>query len=314
LGTSPPLSCEREYSDIEECCAAFRATHLDFLPFARSAAKWRLGTADLGKLTLWWGRVAAHGAGVGAMPTGSLLLVVSAGGARGWRVNRETLTAGRVAVLPPRAEYACILPASSWRALTVPPEVLETLRRAAHEAGLAPRRGVALLELGEGASRVRRALESARRLTTREPSLLDDSGARSALQRALLDALLESIPHAPRAEHADHRLLARLVHYLRMQRGHALWVSDLCSGLATTPRSLHRLFPEALGTTPARYLRLRRLHLARRALLAGDFPSVTAAAVHFGFFDLGRFSSAYRRQFGEMPSAALRRGGPTRVG
>lgn len=305
---------ELEFSGVDEFCAAFRATHLDFIPFAPSAAKWNLGMADLGKLTLWWGRVAAHGAGNGIMPSGSTLLVVCDGPTRGWRINRASLTSGRIALIPSRAEYACVLPASSWLALAVAPAALEAHRRVAHEAGLPSRRGVSLLELGEGAVSVRRALAGARALAMRDPSLLDDTGARAAMQGALLDALLAAIPSDARVERPDHRLLTRLVHYLRAERGHALWVSDLCAALGTTPRSLRRVFPEALGTTPARYLRLRRLHLARRALHCAEFPSVTAAAVHFGFFDLGRFSATYRRVFGEMPSAALRRSGPARPG
>ena len=60
---------------------------------------------------------------------------------------------------------------------------------------------------------------------------------------------------------------------------------------------------------PVRYLWLRRMQLARRALLlAGDgSATVTSIAMAHGFWELGRFSVAYRNLFGETPTAALRR-------
>jgi AraC-like DNA-binding protein len=58
---------------------------------------------------------------------------------------------------------------------------------------------------------------------------------------------------------------------------------------------------------PKRYLLLRRMHLARRALreAAPDTTTVTDIATRFGFWQLGRFSIDYRALFGEAPSVTL---------
>jgi AraC-like DNA-binding protein len=317
LGSSvsaAPRACDRHFPDAGEYCAALRATHIEFLPFSRTRGKWRLGTADLGRFTVWWGRVPTRGAGVGVMPAASALVVVACADAPGWRINREPLTSGRIALIPARADYACVVPAASWFALALPQAWLEAHPLGAAHGAEAGRTSVSFLELGAGAARIRRALVAARRQVLRDPSLLDDARSRSALRRSVLDALLDSIPEGVRAHHPENRLLARLTQFLHGHRERPLWTADLCEALATTPRSLRRVFPDAFGITPGRYLRLRRLHLARRALVSGTYRNVTAAAMHYGFFDLGRFSAAYRRHFGEMPSAALRKGPAARLG
>jgi AraC-like DNA-binding protein len=58
---------------------------------------------------------------------------------------------------------------------------------------------------------------------------------------------------------------------------------------------------------PVRYLWLKRMHLANRALARADSASatVTAIATEYGFWELGRFSVEYGRLFGEAPSATL---------
>jgi transcriptional regulator GlxA family with amidase domain len=66
---------------------------------------------------------------------------------------------------------------------------------------------------------------------------------------------------------------------------------------------------EHLGMPLNRYLTLRRMYLARRALEQADPAAtrVTDVATEFGFWEFGRFAVTYKSAFGESPSTTLRK-------
>jgi AraC family transcriptional regulator, ethanolamine operon transcriptional activator len=93
-----------------------------------------------------------------------------------------------------------------------------------------------------------------------------------------------------------------------------LTIMTLCQGLGVSRASLQRCFLQIHGVAPLAYLRMRRLNCARRALKAarGTNATVTAIAMHWGFFHFARFAQDYLRQFGELPSTTLGRAGRTK--
>ena len=86
-------------------------------------------------------------------------------------------------------------------------------------------------------------------------------------------------------------------------------ISELCSHLKVSRRTLHRCFEDVLGVGPGAFLRQKRLCFAHSALrrLDGRSANVTQVATNFGFLELGRFAQQYRRLFGEYPNQTLRR-------
>lgn len=86
-------------------------------------------------------------------------------------------------------------------------------------------------------------------------------------------------------------------------------VLDVCMALNVSRRTLQDLFHRVLGMSPVTYLRMVRLHRARRDLRHPVSPSVSVGAVaaRWGFLHASQFSVDYQRLFGERPSHTLRK-------
>src|SRR5262249_9218303 len=104
-------------------------------------------------------------------------------------------------------------------------------------------------------------------------------------------------------------IMERFEEFLAAHPQRPLYLTEICAGVGVAERTLRAACEEHLGMGPIRYLTLRRMHLVRRALLAADpsKSSVTRVVTDHGFWELGRFSVAYRTLFGELPSETLRR-------
>jgi len=98
------------------------------------------------------------------------------------------------------------------------------------------------------------------------------------------------------------------VEFLEAHPHRPLYLTEICAAIGVAERTLRVSCERHLGMGPIRYLTLRRMHLVRRALPRSE-PStatVTQIVTDHGFWELGRFSVAYRALFGESPSQTLR--------
>jgi AraC family ethanolamine operon transcriptional activator len=89
--------------------------------------------------------------------------------------------------------------------------------------------------------------------------------------------------------------------------GRPIYSEELAQQVGVSVRSMHDAILRYRGMSLHRYLRLKRLWLVRKRLLAGTDDSVKASALACGFWHLGDFSGSYRLQFGEAPSETLAR-------
>lgn len=106
--------------------------------------------------------------------------------------------------------------------------------------------------------------------------------------------------------HRQH-LARKAAALLRHQTDSPVSIQELCERLGINWRTLNMGFRELYGVPPKTYMRLSRLHHVRRVLSEADpdTTNVTAVAVSWGFFQLGRFAVEYRQLFGERPSDTL---------
>jgi AraC-like DNA-binding protein len=138
--------------------------------------------------------------------------------------------------------------------------------------------------------------------------------ARSA-EQGLLAAVVDcfaadALVTVPRLGSRNSTAVMRRLHDLLDEgEGRPLYLVDVCTRLGVSGRTLRTACAEHLGLGPHRFLWLRRMQLARQALIKADprVATVTHIATEFGFWELGRFSVQYKWLFGEPPSATLGR-------
>ena len=163
-------------------------------------------------------------------------------------------------------------------------------------------------------SRLLNLHEAAGRLAESAADVLAQSEAARSLEHALVHAMImclsEGTPVKMTGATLRHTaIIARFEEFLAANSTRPLHVAELCAAVGATERTLRLICMEHLGMGPIRYLWLRRMHLAHRALLQAELGtvSVTEIATANGFWELGRFAVAYRALFGEAPSVTLRR-------
>jgi AraC family ethanolamine operon transcriptional activator len=150
------------------------------------------------------------------------------------------------------------------------------------------------------------------------PWLFDDprvvAAAESQLLAAVLGCLAPATPSAvpPSARQNGHLARGKLIGaaLARLEAEPADEpppVAAIAAAADVSERTLRNVFSDYCGVSPARYMKLRRLHLVRRALAEATpgHATVTHVESRFGISEFGRFAREYHHLFGELPSQTL---------
>ena len=178
-----------------------------------------------------------------------------------------------------------------------------------------PRDSVVVTPNAAAIARLQKVHAAAGELAEQAPNVIAVPEAAHGLAQALLAAMAACLV----TQNGDHRETgnqhrkAIMNRFYRMLEAHpdgVLHALEICKAIGVSRRTLTTCCNETLGMSPHRYLKLRQLHLVRRALRQADplVATITTVATEHGFWDLGRFASAYRRLFGELPSETLHLG------
>ena len=135
-------------------------------------------------------------------------------------------------------------------------------------------------------------------------------GIDHALVHAMIMCLTEGTPVGPTVGTRHHAtVMAKLESFLAEHQGRPVYLAEICSATGASERTLRACCREYLGMGVIRYLWLRRMHMAHRALVLRTpaTSTVTGIATDCGFWELGRFAVEYRELFGQLPSATLSR-------
>jgi AraC-like DNA-binding protein len=106
---------------------------------------------------------------------------------------------------------------------------------------------------------------------------------------------------------ADDRRMKRARDYLESHLFDPVTLPDLARKMAMRVSPLQRTFREGMGLSVFENIRQRRLGIAREDLIRGR-TSITEVAFRCGYGSSANFATAFKRQFGQSPSAVRRHG------
>jgi len=311
-----PSSAVRTFSDPDDYAAAIRATTIEMTVMGRGHFTAKLTRIDLHRL--WMQRLSDNLPRIlhSAFVTERAIITFRA------RPGPSLLWSG--AELQPRdiirhneGENAFQYSSgpASWGAMSLPVEDMVSV--GASIAGLdltPPKDPLTHTPAPYAMAKLQRLHAATGQLAEDAPEIIANPDAARGLEQALIEALVDCLGEGTAREDKS----AQRRHAMIMRRfrraveeipDQLLYIHELCGAIGVSYQTLLACCQEHLGMSPKRYLWLRRMHLARRALRRVDpeTATVTEIATSFGFWELGRFSVAYGSLFGEPPSASLRR-------
>ncbi len=309
--SAPPEVRSLRLFDADALAEAVRGSRFEHVQVERGVFLAELKRVDIGDLNVNSGCYTRKVIARGDFPPGSIVLgcVLDSreeGYINGYRFNRND-----VVIFPQGAELDYVQPAATrWCAIALS----ETLLK---EAGCQEMR-IDKTKVMPGYWPVTRLME--RLLNGDSPD--STGGVACSTPRpppgkaVVLDQIREVLHHyrddlKVRRPSLQNRMamVRQFEHQVRERIHEVLRIPELCSELGVSQRVLEYVFKEEIGMTPKQFCEVLRLNAFRHELLRRNTENqtITQIAGCCGISHLGRLSAAYLRQFGELPSATIRR-------
>jgi AraC-like DNA-binding protein len=134
-----------------------------------------------------------------------------------------------------------------------------------------------------------------------------------AIKSSLLSALDDvfdgsdlAVPKGSLHSSRKYAIMQEIESRIRENISGPIYSETLANEVGVSVRTLHNVIMQYRGMSLHRYLRLKRLWLVRKQLLAGS-RNVKGCAMKYGFWHLGEFSRNYHVHFGETPTDTIAR-------
>lgn len=186
----------------------------------------------------------------------------------------------------------------------LPAQLLEA--SALDEYGIAPERAGLVYEGGFADPILTQLSQAMLGVLSRPPQPIDRLFAEG--MRATLGAHLVGNYNAghwrppSRQPSLEPRRLQRVMDYVESRLGENISLDDLASQACLSPFHFSRLFREATGSSPHRYLTERRIVSAQQMIVSGGI-SLAEVALDTGFGSQANFCRAFRKATGVSPKA-----------
>jgi len=249
--------------------------------------------------------------GNAVLPPDQLVLHLALAGGETLLLNGQPMGRHTIGAFGGGAELVRANPRASHHAvLLLPMAAAEGLPSRA-EAPLPGPRGFTAFQASELAwTRLAHIAREAERIAALAPHCIMVGEAARGLRAGLLDAartaLHSAMPAAGRPGRAGAsavRLVNQVGDVLEAAPGRPIYTEDLCAALGVSATGIADAFRRILGTTPHRFLKLRRLAMVHARLREPAAPPlIKAIALDHGFWHLGQFALDYRAVYGETPA------------
>jgi len=311
-----PSSAVQRFSDPDDYAALVRGTSLKLTVTGRGRFIGKTTRIDLHRLRMM--RFSESLPQIGSSAVDPRRAVTSfwtrPGGGQIWS-GVETLPSNLVRHSDGEHFYRRSSGPSHRASMSLSVEDMASVGAAMAGCGLTPPRDPLLITPPPAAmARLQRLHAAAGHLAEVAPEIIANPEAARGLEQALIEAMIGCLGNREVGEDSvaqrQHELIMRRFHRVVEENSdHPLFLLEICTAIGVSDRTLRLCCQEHLGMGPKRYLLLRRLQLARRALreTAPSAATVTEIATRYGFWHFGRFAGAYRSLYGEMPSATLHR-------
>jgi len=314
--TKMPWSRVLSFTDPFAYQSAFRSVDVELFPTAKGKFCAELTQVSMNRLWIHGahedlprvciGAVKPYGAAIGFLTRANQPAMMHCG----MVVSPGEIIVNDTDLMYRRTEANC-----DWGSMSLSKEDLDAACQVVtgHEYAVSPLKRV-VRPAPELMSRLLKIHEMVGQLAKTTPDMLSLPEVAQALEQELILVMIRCLTESASSEttaggHRHDMIVARFEEFLEANPDQPLYLTEICAAIGVAERTLRVACVAHLGMSPIRYLSLRRMHLVRRALLRAD-PStatVTRVATDHGFWELGRFSVAYRTLFDESPSESLRR-------